>query len=93
MATKERVFQCLKDFLHARKREQVRFSEKTHLFFDLGLKSEDGVYFVLDLCEALEFEFPLDFNPFTDKTERRIVRVGEMANRIEQVMSETGALT
>jgi len=83
----DKIRRCLTDFLRNRSHPVKTVSDKTHLFFDLGLKSEDGVYFVLDLCDALDHEFPLDFNPFTDRDEKKIVRVGEMVSRIEQVTS------
>jgi hypothetical protein len=47
---------------------------------DLGLSSDEGVDFVLDLCEEFKFDFPKDFNPFVHGSGCRGRKLGEMVN-------------
>jgi len=79
---RETVLNCLRQFLSSTGRPNVALTESTHLINDLGLTSDEGVDFVLDLCEAFGFDFPQDFNPFVHDDGRRGRRLGEMIRAV-----------
>jgi hypothetical protein len=81
------VLDSLRNFLESTGRRGVTFDDGTHLLRDLGLSSDEGVDFVLDLCDALEFDFPKDFNPFVRPDGRGGRRVGEMIDAIEVLLT------
>ncbi len=56
-----------------------------------AVSSDEGVDFVLGLCEALHVELPEDFNPFVHESGRRGLRVSEMMSRVENFVSQAGA--
>jgi len=85
------VRRCLRTFLDSTGRSGEEFRDNTNLIRSLGLSSDEGVDFVLDLCEALHVELPQDFNPFIHESERRGLRVSEMIRRVENFVSRTGA--
>ena len=85
------IRRCLRNFLDSTGRTAVKFGDNTNLIRDLGLSSDEGVDFVLDLCETLQVELPEDFNPFIHETGRRGLRVFEMIRRVESFASGTGA--
>jgi len=82
---------CLRAFLESTGRAGQGFGNNTNLIRDLGLSSDEGVDFVLDLCEALHVELPEDFNPFVHESGRRGLRVSEMISRVENFVSQAGA--
>jgi hypothetical protein len=84
---REKVLNCLREFLENSGLRGAEFNERTNLIRGLGLKSDQGVDFVLDLCDVLEFEFPKDFNPFVHSNGRRGRRVGEMLDAIDSLIS------
>jgi hypothetical protein len=77
----ERVRSCLREFLQSTGRTG-EFADSTYLTRDLGLKSDEGVDFVLDLCDEFKREFPGDFNPFVHPSGRRGLRVVEMISAV-----------
>jgi len=83
---RDTVLSCLRRFLDTTGRGSVAFDDRTHLMRDLGLSSDEGVDFVLDLCEALGFELPEDFNPFVHESGRRGLRVGEMVGAVTNLV-------
>ena len=85
------VRRCLRTFLDSTGRSAEEFRDNTNLIRGLGLSSDEGIDFVLDLCEALHVELPQDFNPFIDESGRRGLRVSEMVRRVENFVSQTGA--
>ena len=85
------VHRCLQAFLNSTGRAGAEFGDNTNLIQGLGLSSDEGVDFVLDLCEALHVELPEDFNPFVHESGRRGLRVSEMIRRVENFVSRTGA--
>ena len=72
------VRRCLRAFLDSTGRASEEFGDKTNLIRGLGLSSDEGVDFVLDLCEALHVDLPQDFNPFIHESGRRGLSVSEM---------------
>ena len=84
---RERVESCLRRFLASTGREKLDFDGRADLIQDLGLSSDEGVDFVLDLCDSFKFEFPTDFNPFIHEDGCRGRRVDEMVDAIEQLLS------
>lgn len=84
------VRSCLRDFLDSTGRTNVEFRENSHLIRDLGLSSDEGVDFVLDLCNALRVELPQDFNPFIHESGDRGRRVSEMIERVEHLVASAG---
>lgn len=84
------VHTCLRNFLDSTGRTTVDFGADSNLVDDLGLSSDEGVDFVLDLCSAIGVELPHDFNPFINDTGRRGCRVAEMVSRVEQLVATTG---
>jgi len=79
---REAVVECLRRFLKSTGRPAIELSDRTRLIADLGLSSDEGVDFVLDLCDAFKFDFPTDFNPFVDQTGRRGLQLREMVNAV-----------
>jgi len=79
---REAVIDCLRRFLESTGRAAVELSDRIHLMRDLGLSSDEGIDFVLDLCDEFEFDFPADFNPFVHESGRRGRRLGEMVNAV-----------
>lgn len=79
---RNRILDCLGRFLQSTGRHDVRLSDSTHLTQHLGLKSDEGVDFVLDLCNEFDFELPESFNPFVHADGKRGLRVGEMVSAV-----------
>lgn len=79
---REAVLSCLQTFLASIGRSVKELTDKTHLMQDLGLSSDEGIDFVLDLCEEFEFDFPADFNPFVHESGRRGRSTGEMVKAV-----------
>lgn len=69
--TDERVRTCLSKFIEACGAEAPALAPDTDLLKDLGLSSDQGVEFVLDLCEEFDFDFPKDFNPLVHVSGKR----------------------
>lgn len=82
-----KVIACLRKFLASTGRAKLAFDGRTDLIRDLGLTSDEGVDFVLDLCDSFAFEFPTDFNPFVHDDGRRGRRLDEMVRAVEQLLS------
>lgn len=85
------VGRCLRAFLDSTGRAGVGFGDNTNLIRDLGLASDEGIDFVLDLCNALHVDLPEDFNPFIHESGDRGRKVSEMISRVEYFVSRTGA--
>lgn len=85
------VCRSLRAFLDSTGRAGQEFGDNTNLIRDLGLSSDEGVDFVLDLCVALRVELPEDFNPFVHESGRRGLRVSEMIGCVENFVSKGGA--
>ena len=85
------VRRCLRQFLDSTGRAGDRFGDDTNLVRGLGLSSDEGIDFVLDLCDVLRVELPDDFNPFIHESRRRGLRVSEMIHRVEKFVSQAGA--
>jgi acyl carrier protein len=83
---------CLRKYLDSTERTTVDFGTDSNLVEDLGLSSDEGVDFVLDLCSALGVDLPHDFNPFIDDSGGRGRRVSEMVSRVEQLVAITGVM-
>lgn len=81
-ACREKILRCLGDFLESTGRQNVVLYDNTHLTRGLGLSSDEGVDFVLDLCRAFAFDFPKSFNPFVHDDGRRGRRIHEMVAAI-----------
>ncbi len=89
-SVRSNVHRCLQSFLNSTGRAGAGFGDDTNLIQGLGLSSDEGVDFVLDLCEALHVELPNDFNPFIHENGRRGLRVSEMIRRVESLVAQTG---
>jgi acyl carrier protein len=81
--TQTRVEECLRRFLATLGREATQLRDETNLLRDLDFASEDGVDFVLDLCDAFDFDFPADFNPFVHDSGRRGRRFCELVRIVD----------
>lgn len=79
---REVVIACLQRFLESTGRPPVVLTDRIHLMRDLGLSSDEGVDFVLDLCDAFSFDFPDEFNPFVHENGRHGRRLGEMIKAV-----------
>lgn len=84
---RQKVLTCLRQFLDSTGRTGRDFNDKTNLMTGLGLSSDEGVDFVLDLCDAVGFNFPNDFNPFVHDNGKRGRRVGEMISGVASHLS------
>ena len=87
---RQTVLTCLKQFLGSTDRTGRDFNDKTNLITGLGLTSDEGVDFVLELCDAFGFHFPNDFNPFVLDNGKRGRRVGEMISAVASHLSTAG---
>lgn len=81
------VTACLGQFLASTGRANLVFDDRANLIRDLGLSSDEGVDFVLDLCDTFSFEFPADFNPFVHDDGRRGRSLIEMIRAVENFVS------
>lgn len=93
MPQRETVLTCLRQFLDTTSRGSMNFDDRSHLMRDLGLTSDEGVDFVLDLCDVLGFELPGTFNPFVHESGRRGLRVGEMVTAVMNLVPVSEAIT
>lgn len=57
---------------------------------EVMLSSDEGVDFVLDLCNALRVELPQDFKPFIHESGDCGRRVSEMIERVEHLVANAG---
>ena len=78
-----RILNCLKRFIKSTGREHVDLRERSNLIQQVGMTSDEGVDFVLDLCKEFAFEFPNDFNPFIEADGRRGRTVRELIAAVE----------
>lgn len=85
--THDRVLELLQKFLASTGRIGVTVNDQTHLKDDLGLSSDEGVDFALDLCDGFKAEFPLDFNPFIEDSGRRGRKFKELVQAVETLLS------
>src|SRR5438046_1449366 len=83
----DRVHELLQEFLNSTGRVGVKIHDQTHLKDDLGLSSDEGVDFALDLCDGFKTEFPLDFNPFIEDSGRRGRKFNELVQAVETLLS------
>ncbi len=87
------VVDSLRRFLTSSGRGQVKLNSRTHLTLDLDLKSDEGIDFVLELCDAFKHEFPANFNPFVQDGGRRGCRLGDLIDAVAKEVSREGAVT
>jgi hypothetical protein len=79
----DRVSGCLRKFLDSVGINGGKFDDKTNLTKGLGLKSDQGIDFVLELCDEFSLEFPEDFNPFVHDNGARGRTFGELVKSVE----------
>jgi len=87
-STRERVLDCLRRFLKSTGRPSARLLGTMSLTRDLGLKSDEGVDFVLDLCKEFDFSFAGSFNPFVSPDGKRGLKIDEMIKAIDVQLTE-----
>lgn len=87
----DQVRRCLREFLDSTGHRDLAFSDDSNLIRDLGLKSDEGVDFVLDLCDTFNFNFPEDFNPFVHKSGRRGRKVKELIAAVKEYLGASEA--
>lgn len=80
--THSKILQLLTGFMESTGRTPAVISAETNLTSDLGLKSDEGVDFTLDLCDAFNVELPLDFNPFVHESGQKGRTFGEMVAQV-----------
>lgn len=85
------VRRCLREFLDSTGRAGEDFGENTNLTRGLGFSSDEGIDFVLELCDALRIELPEDFNPFIHESRNRGRLVSEMIKQVESYVSQAGS--
>ena len=85
--THDRVQELFQDFLDSTGRVGVKIHDDMHFKNDLGLSSDEGVDFALDLCDGFKTEFPLDFNPFVADTGRRFRKLKDLVEAVEDLLS------
>ncbi len=84
---RQRVERCVRKFATSTGHDAAKLDDQTDLARGLGLSSDEGLDLVLDLCEAFDFDFPRDFNPVVHETGKRGRRLGELINKVEQLLS------
>lgn len=67
-------------------RSDQPISETTNLHSDLGLSSDEGLDFVLELCDEFDVEFPPDYNPVVHRDRRRGNNVAELAADVQRML-------
>lgn len=82
----DRVRQCLRQFLDSSGRSEEGFSDRTNLHTGLGFSSDEGLDFVLDLCEEFDFDFPADFNPVVHRDGKRGNSLAELIAQVKQLL-------
>jgi hypothetical protein len=85
----DRVLGRLREFLVTTGRESPVIEDRTHLMNTLSLSSDEGIDFVLDLCDEFAVEFPMDFNPFVHESGQRGRRFGEMVHAVELYLASS----
>ena len=85
--TEERVRARLSKFIEGSGVEAPALAPDTDLLKGLGLSSDQGVEFVLDLCEEFDFDFPKDFNPLVHASGKRGREFRELISDIDTMMS------
>lgn len=85
-SSKDKIYRRLREFLNASGKADVTFGNHSNTIRDLGLKSDEGVDFVLDLCDEFEFEFPGDFNPFVHESGCRGRNVDELIQAVDSLV-------
>lgn len=88
---REKVLACLRGFLQSSGRQDVAIEEKTDLMTGVGMTSDEGIDFVLDLCAAFNFDFPGDFNPVVHPDGTRGRRVGELIRAVASLVPTEAA--
>ena len=83
----EVVRQTLRQFLDSTGRTKVGFDDKSNLLTGLGLTSDEGIDFAIELSAAIQVELPLAFNPFVHDSGTRGCTVKEMIKRVELVVA------
>ena len=89
----QKVLTALEVFLESTGRSEVILTDRTNLVGDLGFSSDEGVDFVLDLCEVFKFDFPHEFNPVVHPSGRRGRRVGELIDAVASCLSREEAVS
>jgi hypothetical protein len=77
----------IKSLLHFAGRENQEVNGKTRPIPDLGLDSEDGVAWSVEL-EKLGIRVPLDLNPLVDDTRHRARSVDEIMDLIMDLVAQ-----
>ncbi len=85
-----KVSDCLERFLVSSGKPVEPLTHRTNLHAGLGLSSDEGLDFLLDLCEEFSFEFPHDFNPVIHRTGNRGNSFGELVTDIEKYLAAAG---
>jgi len=91
LKVRERTDACLSRFVRSFGREIPQLTDRTNLLRDLAFTSDDGVDFVLELCDDFEFQFPNAFNPFVHDDGKRGRRFGELVREIEKHLAHQEA--
>ena len=85
--TRDKVVRRIQEFLDASGKSGVVFAGQSNTIADLGFESDEGVDFVLDLCDEFAFEFPDDFNPFVHENGCRGRSVDELVQAVDSLMT------
>lgn len=85
-----RVTLCLQAFLRSIGHEVPEPTDELDLVRDLGLESDQGLDFALDLEDALECKLPEDFNPIVHVSGKRGMRLRELVRWIESYIESRG---
>lgn len=83
----DRVHACLTRFVQGCGVAVPVLKPNTDLHGGLGLTSDQGVEFVLDLCEEFSFDFPKEFNPVVHDSGKRGRKVQELVAEVERMLS------
>lgn len=84
---RQTVLTCLDEFLRSSGRTDLAIHDRTSLLNDVGMSSDEGIDFVIDLCEAFEVDLPKDFNPIVHDDGRRGRSVGEVVDAVAAIVS------
>lgn len=83
-SVRESTKRCLTKFLEDSDKDVPTITDATDLVRGIACQSDEGLDFVLDLCELFDVDLPHDFNPFVHQSGCRGRKFGELVSYLCQ---------